>query len=47
MNGNHFDIQDNCDLDFDPKIDRGHLLVMTNYLVQGSNYLNGDWDKGP
>ena len=37
ISGNHFNIQGNRDLDLcpcDPKINRGHLLVMTNLHVK-------------
>jgi hypothetical protein len=37
ISGNHSDIKGPCELDLwphDPKIDRGHPLVMTNHYVK-------------
>ena len=48
MSGNHFDIQVQCDLDLgpsEPKINRGHLLVMTNLQVKyEGSVINGFQD---
>jgi hypothetical protein len=42
MKGNHTNIQGPCDLDLwpsDPKINRGHLLVMTNQYVKYEDFV--------
>ena len=51
MSGIHFEIQGHCDLDLwptDHKIDRGHLLVLTNLHVKYEEfviYVNGFQDN--